>query len=216
MKDIDDMANDIIQMIDLGLSVKWGTCNVGATKPEESGNFYSWGETEPKESYLMETYKLCLKIESWVDVEMSKYNIKPDDKNKSVVIKGKIDNLKTLTSADDAANKVLGGKWRTPTIEEFVELRNNCTWQWTTINGVSGYKVSSKKSGLEENYIFLPAVGYKSGTVFQNPGTHGYYWSGTVNEKNSNTALYFSFYEGSIGQYATGRSYGLTIRPVCP
>lgn len=204
------------EFVDLGLSVKLATSNIGANKPEESGDYIAWGETEPKDSYLLDNYKLSVKVDSWIDVEYSKYNVEPDAKNKNVVIKGKIDNLKKLELDDDAAHKALGGKGRTPTIEELVELRNNCTWIWTTINGVSGYKVLSKKPGLEENYIFLPATGYKSSTSFQNLGSHGYYWSGTVNEKNSNTALCFSFYEGSIGQYATGRSYGLTIRPVCP
>lgn len=201
-------------LVDLGLSVKWSTCNIGATKPNEFGDYFAWGETEPKDSYLLENYKLCVKVDSWIDVEYSKYNVEPGPKDKSVIIKGKIDNLKKLELDDDAAHKVLGGKWRMPTIEEFMELRNKCKWDWTTIDKINGYIVSGKKPGFKDNFIFIPAAGYRSSSSYQNIGTHGYYWSRSVNDKNSNTALYFSFNTERDGVYASSRSYGLTIRPV--
>ena len=136
-------------VVDLGLSVKWSTCNIGATKPNEFGDFFAWGETVPKDSYLLENYKLCVKVDSWTDVEYSKYNVEPDAKNKNVIIRGKIDNLKKL-ELDDAAYKVLEGKWRMPTIEEFIELRNKCNWDWTTIDKINGYIVSGKKPGYKD------------------------------------------------------------------
>ncbi len=102
------------EFVDLGLSVKWATSNIGANKPEESGDYIAWGETEPKDSYLLDNYKLSVKVDSWIDVDYSKYNVKPDAKNKNVVIKGKIDNLKILELDDDAAHKALGGGWAHP------------------------------------------------------------------------------------------------------
>ena len=100
--------------VDLGLSVKWATCNVGASKPEDYGNYYAWGETNTKSSYTIDNSKT---------------------RGKSMGdIKG--------NSNYDAARAKWGGKWRLPTKTEMQELINKCTWTWTTQNGVKGYKVT--------------------------------------------------------------------------
>lgn len=120
------------EYVDLGLSVKWATCNVGATKPEEYGDYFAWGETTPKSTYDWETYKYC----NGSFDSLTKYN------NSSIF--GTEDYKKTLELADDAARANWGGSWRMPTKAEQDELREKCTWTWTTQNGVKGCKVTSK------------------------------------------------------------------------
>ena len=126
--------------IDLGLSVKWGTCNIGAKNPEDFGNFYQWGDVETKESYDWNTYKHGTDRNN-----LEKYNVK--------------DGKTTLDSEDDAAIVNLNEGWRMPTPEEIKELVNDCTWEWTTVNNVNGYKVTGKNG----NSIFLPAAGVMFG-----------------------------------------------------
>ncbi|MBO7112331.1 MAG: hypothetical protein J6V75_00065, partial [Bacteroidaceae bacterium] len=127
--------------VDLGLSVKWATCNVGASKPEEYGDYYAWGETEPKTTYDWSTYKWC----KGSSATMTKYC-----NNSSYGNNGFTDTKTTLDPEDDVAHVKWGGNWRMPTISEFEDLINNCTWTWTTQNGVNGYKVTSKKSGYTD------------------------------------------------------------------
>lgn len=135
---------------DLGLSVKWATCNVGARSPEEHGGYFAWGEIEEKDNYDRDTYKYY---------SGSTYeNIG--------------DNL--CGTQYDVAQAVLGNPWMMPTKENMDELRTKCDWVWTAENGVKGYKVF----GENGNYIFLPAVGYKT-TYLKNGGTNGYYMTAT-------------------------------------
>ena len=129
--------------VDLGLSVKWATCNLGANSPEEYGDYYAWGETETKEKYDWSTYV-------WY-----KGNIRTLTKYK-ISDTGKIDNKMTLDLEDDIAHIKLGGAWRMPTYGEVKELLNNCTLQVEQYNGVTGQKFTSKING---NSIFLPSAG---------------------------------------------------------
>ena len=133
------------EYVDLGLSVKWATMNVGATSPEEYGYYFAWGETEPKDYYHSSTYKWCNGSYN----NLTKYCIDSDF--------GTVDNKTVLDLADDAAHINWGGAWRMPTVEEQQELLNNCTWTWTTQNGVNGYLVTSKKNG---NSFFLACSGF--------------------------------------------------------
>ena len=178
--------------LDLGLSVKWATCNLGATSPEEYGDYFAWGETEPKEKYSWETYK-------WGS-SLSKYNA-TDDK-------------KILDPEDDAAHVRLGDKWRIPSVEEHNELIENCVWTCTTFNDITGYKVTAKNG----NSIFLPTVGYKGSNGPSYPaGQYGLYWLRDVNE-SSYAYLFNIQYLGAspsiISKMGT-RCYGFAIRPVC-
>ena len=186
------------EYVDLGLSVKWAAYNVGATKPEEYGGYYAWGETEEKSNYSWETYKWC---NGSYDT-MTKY---------CTSSYGTVDNKTTLDPEDDVAHVKWGGDWRMPTTEEQRELLNNSTWQWTTLNGVNGYKVT----GPNGNCIFLPAAGYRVGTDVDGRGNSGYYWSGSLNSYYSYYAyiLYFSGYYYHWDYY--NRYYGLSVRPVC-
>ena len=192
------------EYVDLGLSVKWATCNVGASKPEEYGDYFAWGETQPKDYYDWSTYKWC----------NGSYNTLTKYNNSSSY--GTVDNKTTLDLSDDAARANWGGSWRMPTHEEQEELRTQCTWTWTTQNGVYGYKVTSKKSGYTNNSIFLPAAGYRSGSSLYYAGSLGYYWSSSLSTDSPYGAYGLGFYSGGVDWDDYGyRCIGFTVRPVC-
>ena len=182
------------EYVDLGLSVKWATCNVGAEKPEEYGDYFAWGETQPKENYLWTNYK-------WGDgtaSNMTKYNEK--------------DGLTSLKLEDDAVHVNWGENWRMPTDAEFTELREKCTWTWTTQNGVNGYKVV----GPNGNFIFLPTAGYIINSSLFAAGSYGYYWSSSLNMSSPSYAYSVVFITSSMGRDYDYRYRGRSVRPVCP
>jgi hypothetical protein len=146
------------EYVDLGLSVKWATFNVGATSPEDYGDYFAWGETEPKETYSWATYKWC----DGTSTNMTKYNA--------------TDGKTILEPTDDAAQVHRGGKWRMPTKAECQELIDSCTWEWTTSNNINGYRVT----GPNGNSIFLPAGGVRIGNASYAIGEFGYYWSSSL------------------------------------
>ena len=184
------------EWVDLGLSVKWATCNVGASSPSEYGGYYAWGETEEKADYSWKTYK-------WCKDRMTKY--------RTISKYGTIDNKTTLEPRDDVARVKWGDSWRMPTSSEITELVKGCTWIWTTQNGVNGYKVT----GANGNSIFLPAAGNLLGTEVYGRGS-GTYWSGTLNKNESDSPSAFGLEFG--GGYYQGRNYfrslGFSVRPV--
>ena len=186
------LALDMHDYVDLGLSVKWATCNVGANNAEDYGYYFAWGETEPKENYDWNVYKWC----DGTEQNMTKYNTS--------------DRLITLLSEDDAAHVNWGGKWRMPSDAEWVELRESCVWDWTTMNNVKGYRVT----GMTGNSIFLPETGYRILTSLHS-GT-AYYWTNTLNTSSSNKAegVYFNSERKGKDKYL--RRCGFPIRPVLP
>ena len=186
------------EAVDLGLSVKWATHNVGATKPEEYGGYYAWGETEEKEDYSWSTYKWCNGSED----TLTKYCTSSSC--------GAVDNKTVLDPEDDVAHVKWGGDWRMPTTEEQRELLDNCTWEWTTQNGVNGYKVT----GPNGNSIFLPAAGYRNGTDVYLRGNYGYYWSGSLRRYYSYYACNLVFYGYSYDWSNSNRYCGQSVRPV--
>ena len=191
--------------VDLGLSVKWATCNVGAKKPEEYGDYFAWGEVEPKpkETYSWSTYKYCV----------DNYNNLTKYCNDSYYgNNGFTDSKTVLDLEDDAAHVNWGGSWRMPTDEEMTELREQCTWTWTTQNGVNGYKVV----GPNGNSIFLPAAGYRYGSSLYNAGSDGRYWSSSLNSGNPSDAYNVYFYSSHVGRSYYYRGRGFSVRPVCP
>ena len=192
------------EYVDLGLSVKWATCNVGATSPEEYGDYFAWGETTPKTTYNWSTYKYC----NGDEYSMTKYC------TDSYI--GTVDNKTTLELSDDAAHVNWGGSWRMPTKAEQDELRNtnNCTWTWTTQNGVNGYKVTSKKNG---NSIFLPAAGFRSGSSLSSVGSSGGYWPSSLDTiyTYSDCAFFLGFGSSNVGLNGNSRYYGRSVRAVC-
>ena len=180
------------EYVDLGLSVKWATFNVGATSPEDYGYYFAWGETEPKETYSWATYKWC----DGTDANITKYNT--------------ADGKTILEPADDAAQVQWGGNWRMPTEEEQQELIDRCSWERTNLNGVIGYKVT----GPNGNSIFIPIAGaYNSfDNQLNSVGSIGWIYSST---KATGTRAYeIHIEEGIILQKDCSRCVGLTIRPV--
>lgn len=189
--------------VDLGLSVKWASFNLGASKPEEYGDYYAWGETETKSVFSWSTYKWC----NGTGSSLTKYNT-----NSSY---GTVDNKTTLetgSEGDDVASKKLGGFWRMPTDQECTELRTNCTWTWTTQNGVYGRLVTSKLNG---NSIFIPAAGRWYETLFS-LGSTGIFWSSSLNTTYGPNCAWNVFFNSSdMGRYNNEYRYiGLSVRPV--
>ncbi len=168
------------EYVDLGLSVKWATCNVGANAPEEYGDYFAWGEISPKSSYSSSNYSYS-------------------------------NNPSTLPMSADAANANWGGTWRMPTRAEQDELRTQCTWTWTTQNGVQGYTVNSRTNG---NSIFLPAAGCRSNSGLYDAGSSGCYWSSSVGNFYGAYYLYFSV--SYVDWSCSGRYDGQSVRPVLP
>ena len=201
---------NVSDVVDLGLSVKWASSNLGASKPTEYGGYYQWSGTKDvfdRNIYL--DWNNCLyhtgsdKYTSW-----EKYNTKSSY--------GTVDNKTVLESMDDAASVVLGGNWRMPTDEEWEELRNpdNCSWKWTTIDGVKGYKVQSKKPGYSDNWIFLPAAGCRNKDGLEFAKSSGCYWSSSVNTDNPHYAYYMFFNSSHFGGSNNNRYAGHSVRPV--
>ena len=167
-----------VQAVDLGLpsGIKWALCNVGAEKPEDSGNYYAWGEVLPKEDYSWDTYNYANGT-YWEDLKLTKYC-----NNAGYGDNGFTDNKTVLEPEDDAAHVNWGGSWRMPTNTEWQELQDNCTWTWTTQNGINGYRVASKTNS---NSIFLPAAGYRRDTGLGRVGYGGDYWSSSLNDSSA-------------------------------
>ncbi len=177
------------EFVDLGLSVKWATCNIGAETPEAYGDYFAWGEIETKESYDWDTYKYTLAL--------TKYNKK--------------DSLVVIESVDDIATVSWGEGWRIPTKEEQEELINNCKWYWMKENGVYGYLIE----GVNGNTIFLPAGGHKNKTDVIKAGEAGFYWSSSLYETSKGSATILYLYAREKAQTVNNRYIGANIRPVC-
>ena len=191
------------EWVDLGLpsGTLWATYNVGANNPKEYGEYFAWGETEPKENYSWSTYKHCNGSEN----TLTKYCT---DSNY-----GTVDNKTELEPEDDAATVNWGSGWQIPSIEQCVELvdENYTTTEWTKLNDVNGRLIISKVNG---NSIFLPAAGYRVNTSSSNTASYGDYWSRSLDTSVSYYTRYFYFSNGGILINANERFYGRTVRPV--
>ena len=181
---------DMHEAVDLGLSVKWATCNVGASSPEEYGDYFAWGETTTKSSY-------------------TDSNSATDGVSDSELQFRGITSYGNLTAAYDAATANWGSKWRMPTRDEIKELNEECTWVWTTQSGVEGCKVT----GPNGNSIFLPAAGNRDGTDLYLAGSYGDYWSAAP-FSDSYSACTLGFSSGGYDWGYNFRSYGRSVRPV--
>ena len=200
-------GGDTHAYVDLGLpsGLLWATSNVGASSPEDYGDYFAWGETGPKSEYNWSTYQYCNGSQN----TLTKYC-----NNSSYGYNSFTDDLTTLLPEDDAATANWGDGWRMPTMEEFEELYNNTTVTWTTQNGVNG-RLFTANNG---NSLFLPVAGYRDGSSLSNVDYLGYYWSSSLNTYNSNGAWYFEFdwgvYSYYYSIYSKGRYCGQPVRPV--
>ena len=192
------------EYVDLGLpsGTLWATCNIGASTPEGYGDYFAWGETQPKDEYSWNTYQYC----NGNETTLTKYC-----SNSDYGYNGFTDNLTTLLPEDDAATATWGEDWRMPTKAEWQELYNNTTCTWTTQNGVAG-RLFTASNG---NSIFLPAAGLRYVSSSYEVGSDGYYWSGTLDTDVPYNAWYLDFNSGSYGMgYFYGRSFGRSVRAV--
>ena len=180
-----------VHAVDLGLSVKWACCNVGATSPEEYGGYYAWGDAEVKDSCTWTYYKWHNDSTS----EITKYN--------------DMDGRTLLEASDDVARTMWGKEWRMPTQAEMQELMDRCTWTWTTVNGVYGYRVSGNG-----NSIFLPAAGSQYEDLFTSQGTQGCYMSSTLYSDDCELEVCMGFNKKDRYTINSDRCDGHTIRPV--
>lgn len=207
------------EAVDLGLSVKWASCNVGASSPSDYGDYYAWGEVQVKESYSWRNYSKS-NTPNVSDSDAIYGRVDPADLTEYNGSDGKT----RLDYSDDVARQKWGKKWRIPTAEEWYELKENCTWTWTEISsGRGGFVVTSNKNG---NSIFLPAAGMWMGDFLSGEGSVvGFYWTSSLDTDNPIYAMEFSFFPGGAlgwhvnvpGYIDTGeesRCYGHSIRPV--
>ena len=197
---------DTMEYVDLGLpsGTLWATCNVGASEPEEYGDYFAWGETKPKSMYNWSTYKWC----NGSSTTMTKYCTRSD-----YGYNGFTDNLTELEPEDDAATANWGSGWKMPSRDQIQELYNSSytTSEWTHVNGVYGLKVTSKSNG---NSIFLPAAGDRYGTSFGYARSYGYYWSRSLLTSYSYSAYYLYFSSGKRSWDYRNRDYGQSVRAV--
>ncbi len=195
--------------VDLGLpsGTLWATCNVGATKPTECGDYFAWGETSPKGIYTTKNYKF-FKLKGYNIDEITKYNTESKY--------GIVDDKTVLESQDDVASVLWDGSWRMPTYDELQELENGCDWEWSDNyedSGVAGRIGTSKSNG---NTIFLPAAGCCF-SVFglDRKDQDGCYWSSSLYSKSLEEAHFLSFYSREIRISYGDRFVGRPIRAVC-
>lgn len=197
------VVTDNHEYVDLALpsGTLWATCNVGASSPEGSGDYFAWGETSAKTVYAWSTYKLC----NGSATKLTKYSTQSTY--------GVEDYIAEIEAVDDAATYCWGPNWCMPTRAQQDELRdtNNCTWAWTTHAGKTGYRVTSKRNG---NYIFLPAVGYRTDTVTRYQEKCGYYLSRTLSTSASSDAYYLMFDSDDFGWDVIPRYSGCSVRAV--
>lgn len=215
----------IVNAVDLGLSVKWGTCNLGASKPEEFGDYYAWGEVEPyyssldpliwkegkENGYDWTSYRWCDGTEQgftkYLHPKWSFY----------WAGEGEPDGKMILDPEDDAAHVKLGGTWRMPTYDDWIELMSKCTWEWSSENGVEGMRLTSNING---NSIFFPAAGAIGGTTpgyFQGyyMGDSGLYWSSSTDKSDPPSRARAMTMKADMFRSAVPQRYrGYSIRPV--
>lgn len=193
------------RQVDLGLSVMWGTCNVGADNPEEYGDYFAWGETRPKNEYSWSTYI---------------YNSDNKGKKFSKYVnrkrQGNRDKKSKLDLSDDAAHVILGGNWRMPTHQEQYELITECRFVLEELNGVKGYRAYSR---VNNNSIFIPFAGafHKESVIHNDDGS---YWTselephGSLFDRGSANARMYVILKDDVGQGSSPRFIGMPVRPV--
>ena len=190
----------------------WAECNVGASKPEEYGYYFWWGDTVG----YTNTGNGWISVKDGTSILFTNSGTAAatSGKNNSALQSaGYIDTTGNLVVSHDAATTHLGSPWRMPTNAEFEELINNCTTTWITTNGVSGRLVTGKGAYANRS-IFLPAAGDGYGSYLYCPGSFGYYWSSTPYSDYSYYACYLYFYSSDFCQGNDGRYYGQSVRPV--
>ena len=198
------------EVVDLGLptGLLWAKCNLGATSPEQSGHFYSWGELQPKTNFNWSNYKLCNDDQ----FSFTKYSLIKDRGYMEFV-----DEKTILEKEDDAVNKLLGGNWQIPSKEDYAELLYRCDKKFCKLNKVWGCLFTSKQKGYEENSIFIPLAGRMDLTESKFAGKYGFYWSTGLDKTETAFVLWLDNIDGfdnAVNSKSVERYLGLPIRPV--
>ena len=193
------------EWVDLGLSVKWATCNVGARKPEVFGDYYAWGEVDVKNDYSWKQYKFRLRGDIVDEIVFSEY-FTGTSNNPVINI-----NRHRLKLCDDVANIKLGGKWRIPTDRDWSQLIDKCIWTRASVNGVEGFEILSK---INRKSIFLPAAGRRIDNYLEGDGTNGFYWSSDLDTNLQYNAKHIWFDNYDVHSSSSRRCSGQSIRPV--
>lgn len=206
---VEDESEIKHEYVDLGLSVKWATYNVGAISEDDFGDFFAWGELQSKDFYFWNTYTHC----SGDGYSITKYY-----NDKSHDYYDFVDSKYNLDIEDDVAHVKWGGNWRMPTQEEMEELVSNCSWTYIKINGYDVYKVTSTVEGFTDNYIYLPSAGHKQENNWADSGKSGNYWTSTLSTFYESThAVSLEFYRPQeINVCPYNRMNGISVRPVHP
>ena len=191
-------------VVDLGLSVKWASCNIGADKPYEYGKLFQWGRVDGY-AYGDTNNKFRTKEQNKADTGNEAIPVTTSSKTYS---KGEI-----LDKEDDAAYVATNGKLRMPTFDEISELITETTSQWCKCHFVLGRLFTSKKD--ESNKIFIPTAGYFDNDDFYSKGYNGVVWSSSVNSEHANSAYCIDFYLSYFNYYAYSRCNGFSVRGVC-
>lgn len=220
------------EWVDMGLSVKWATCNIGASSPSESGDYFAWGETEPKSKYTWDSYKFCVangvsngslskytENVDWCDENLRRPLGTRNDLGSHINIisreEDEVDHKTCLDLSDDAARYNWGDTWRIPTIEEFEELKGNCIWEPFRNEGKLGFKGTSMING---NSIILPNTSWWSEELHSEDV--GCYWSSSLKRDQPYDAYgiefgWYDYYHNYVLEWAVvSRCYGLPVRPV--
>ena len=192
------------EYVDLGLpsGTLWATCNVGASSPEDYGDYFAWGETTPKEAYDWSNYKWCNgdndTMTKYCTFSNSGYN-------------GFTDGKAELDPEDDAATANWGSSAQMPSLTQIQELKKQCSWEWTERNGVKGQLVT----GPNGNTIFLPATGYRTDYSLNLDGSYGFCWLRTLGSGSSSLACNLNYKSGAVNwEYKYPRYFGFTVRAV--
>ena len=207
---LNSTTNDVLvrggvtyEYVDLGLSVKWAKCNIGAETETDYGDFFMWGSTKAN------TPDECVWEDAPFNGGNTSYNADAFNKVKDTACPNGI-----LAKEYDAAAQIMGGDWRMPTQTEWQELLNNTDKLWTTINGVNGYKFTSNKEGYQNNSIFIPAAGNCCGGSVYDVDSSGYVWSSSLYTSYPGNAWNLYFNSGNCNMSNRTRYYGQSVRGV--
>ena len=207
---LNSTTNDVLvrggvntEYVDLGLSVKWAKCNIGAETETDYGDFFMWGSTKAN------TPDECVWEHAPFNGGNTSYNADAFNKVKDTACPNGI-----LAKEYDAAAQIMGGDWRMPTDTEIQELLDNTTNEWTQVNGVNGRKFTSIKEGYQNNSIFIPAAGYCDGGSVSDVGDIGYVWSSSLSASYPAGAWNLYFDSGDCGMDNSTRCYGQSVRGV--
>lgn len=200
------------EYVDLGLSVKWATCNIGAETETDYGVYFQWGDTSGVSGSLVGKYSD--ENYSWATAPFNNGSSSYDETYFNSV-KGTVCPNDVLAKEYDAAAQIMGSDWRMPTKDDFQELLSGTTNEWISNykgSGVNGRKFTSRTD--TSKYIFIPAAGYCSDGSVDNVGYGGYVWSSSLDTSNPDNAWHLYFYSGYCGMYDSRRCYGWSVRGV--